>query len=413
MTGERDRMKRLVKFVPLLVLYIVILTLVEPPQGPKSDAGRYIWFAENLTKGYYSPKNEVNLWSGPGYPLLLTTVTAADNPFSAGAALNVGLMLGAVLYFYYTARRYLSDRQATLAAYVLGLWPPAVRMVPLVMTEVLSVFCMCGLAFHLSRSYREGRLRWGHMIGAGAFLGYLALTRVVFGYVIPVVLLVVLVFYLVRHRRAFLRDALVCLLALVVCLPYLYYTYSLTGKAYYWGTSGGLSLYWMSTPYEGELGDWHKMRAATNDPNLAPGHGAFFSQIGDLSPTGKDDALKQRAIENMKANPAKYFRNWIANIGRLLFGYPPTQSVFRLRTLLDVVPGMFLTVIAALCIYPSYAGRRHVPHDIWMLLLLGLVYFGGSSLLSGLPRFMLPIAPILLLWIYVVSARVVRIRILP
>ena len=48
-----------------------------------------------------------------------------------------------------------------------------------------------------------------------------------------------------------------------------------------------------------------------------------------------------------------------------------------------------------------------------MLLLVGLVYFGESSLLSGLPRFMLPVAPIALLWIFVVLARVVRVRISP
>ena len=406
-------MKRLIKFAPLLLLYILLVVIIDSPHSPQSDAGRYLWFAENLTNGYYSPATEINLWSGPGYPLLLTTVTAAENPFSAGAALNVGLMLGAVLYFYYAARRYVDDRYATAGAYVLGLWPPVVRMVPLVMTETLAVFLTCGFAFHLSGSYREGRLRWGHIIAAAAFLGYLALTRVIFGYVIPVALLAVLVFYLAQRRRALLRDMLVCVLALAFCLPYLRYTHSLTGKVYYWGNSGGLSLYWMSSPYEGELGDWHHMRAALTNPELASGHTDFFSEIGGLSATEKDQALRQKAIENIKAHPGKYFRNWIANIGRLLFGYPRTQSVPKLRTLLDVVPGMFLTVIAVLCIYPTYVGRRRIPHEVWMLLLVGLVYFGESSLLSGLPRFMLPVAPIALLWIFVVLARVVRVRISP
>jgi 4-amino-4-deoxy-L-arabinose transferase-like glycosyltransferase len=298
-------MKHLVKFVPLLLVYILLVLVVDSPQAPQSDAGRYIWFAENLTRGYYSPDTDINLWSGPGYPLLLTTVAAAENPFSAGAALNVGLMLGAVLYFYYTARRYIGGRYAAVAAYVLGLWPPAIRMIPLVMTEPLAVFLVCGFAFHLSGSRREGRLRWGHIIGAAAFLGYLALTRVIFGYVIPVVLLAVLVFYLASRRRALLRDVLVCCMALVVCLPYLYYTYSLTGKVYYWGNSGGMSLYWMSSPYDRELGDWHHMRAALTDPDLASGHSAFFAELGGLSAIEKDEALKQKAIENIKAHPAK------------------------------------------------------------------------------------------------------------
>jgi 4-amino-4-deoxy-L-arabinose transferase-like glycosyltransferase len=404
-------MKRLLRFVPLLALYLLIALLVRSPQAPQSDARRYLWFARNITQGYYSPDTEINLWSGPGYPLLLAPIASAENPFPAGAAINVVLVAGAVLYFYYTTRRYIGDRHATVAAYVLGLWPPLVRMIPLVMTEPLAVFLGCGFMLHLTRSHREGRLRWGHILGAAAFLGYLALTRVIFGYVIPVVLVAVLVGYLARRRRAFLRDVLVCLFAVIVCMPYLLYTYSITGKAYYWGTSGGLSLYWMSSPYEDELGDWHHMRAAITDPGVAAEHSAFFAELGGLSPVEKDEALKEKAIENIKTYPGKYFRNWIANIGRLLFAYPRTQAIPKLRTLVDVVCGMFLTVIAILSLYPTYAGRRQIPHEIWVLLLLGLVYFGESSLVSALPRFMLPVTPICFLWISLVFTRIVRIRI--
>jgi hypothetical protein len=167
----------------------------------------------------------------------------------------------------------------------------------------------------------------------------------------------------------------------------------------------------MSSPYEGELGDWHEMRTTVTNREISTEHLTFFSQIGGLSGPRRDEALKQKALENIRAHPDKFARNWIANLGRLLFGYPRTQSVPRLRTLLEVVPGMFLTVIAALCIYPTWLGRRQIPHEIWMLLLLALVYFGESSLLSARPRFMLPIAPVCFLWISFVLTAIVRIRI--
>jgi 4-amino-4-deoxy-L-arabinose transferase-like glycosyltransferase len=321
-------------------------------------------------------------------------------------------MFAALVYFYYTARRYVGERYAMVGTYVLGLWPPLIRMVPMVMTEILAVFLACGFAFHMSSIHRESRRRWLHLVLAAAFLGYLALTRVIFGYVIPAALVLILISYAARRRQALLRDALVCCLALVVCLPYLRYTYSVTGKAYYWGDSGGMSLYWMSSPYEGELGDWHPMRAAITDPNLADRHRAFFSELGRHSTVKTDEALKRKAIENIRAHPGKYFRNWIANLGRLLFAYPRTQSVPKIKTLLDVVPGMFLTVVAALCIYPTYVGRRQIPHEIWIMLVVGLVYFGGSSLLSAMHRFMLPITPICFLWIAFVLTRIVKIRLL-
>ena len=60
--------------------------------------------------------------------------------------------------------------------------------------------------------------------------------------------------------------ALVYALALVWCLPYLAHTYSLTGRWFYWGSSGGMSLYWMSTPYrDGQTYDLHAITGTAGD----------------------------------------------------------------------------------------------------------------------------------------------------
>ncbi len=57
-------------------------------------------------------------------------------------------------------------------------------------------------------------------------------------------------------------------MALIWCVPYLLMTYSLTGKPFYWGSSGGLSLYWMSTPYDTEMGDWFSKIDVKERPEL-------------------------------------------------------------------------------------------------------------------------------------------------
>jgi hypothetical protein len=405
-------MRTVVRFLPLLAIYVLIVLVVGSPQAPFSDAGRYLWFAENLTNGYYSPETKINLWSGPGYPLALVPVAAFDLPHAVAGAMNAGFMFLAVLYFFFTARRYMGGRAATVASYFLGLWPPILRTIPLILTEPLAVLAACGFAFHLSSMHREGTGTRMHVVLAAAYLGYLALTRVIVGYVIPVTLAVLLIVYLIRRYPRLRRDLICCCLALAFCLPYLYYTYSLTGKVYYWGTSGGMSLYWMSSPYKGELGDWHTMRATARDPALSENHSRFFSGLGGLSSVERDDALKQRAIQNIKSHPGKYARNWVANVGRLLFGYPRTQTTPKLRNLIDVVPGMFLTVAAVLLIYPTLRGRGLVPHEIWILLLFGVVYFAESSLVSALHRFMLPIVPFCFLWISFVVTKVIRIEVL-
>ena len=59
-----------IALLPFLVLYVV-LVLVFHKDAMEGDEGRYVFFAENLSQGFYSPRDEINLWNGPGYPLVL------------------------------------------------------------------------------------------------------------------------------------------------------------------------------------------------------------------------------------------------------------------------------------------------------------------------------------------------------
>ena len=77
-----------------------------------------------------------------------------------------------------------------------------------------------------------------------------------FGYVVGAAILIYLVASIIYRKRWALRALAVASIALAVCVPYLYRNYSLTGRVFYWAQSGGLSLYWMSSPMGEEYGDW-------------------------------------------------------------------------------------------------------------------------------------------------------------
>ena len=47
-------------------------------------------------------------------------------------------------------------------------------------------------------------------------------------------------------------------MAFIVNVPYLGYTYHLTGKMFYWSSFGGNNLYWMSSPYPEEYGNYYR-----------------------------------------------------------------------------------------------------------------------------------------------------------
>lgn len=401
-----------VAILPLIAVYVLIV-LANPSIQPYSDSTRYIWFAQNLTRGYYSPTPDVNLWNGPGYPMVLWPFAALGSPWVLAKLANCILMFGALVYFHATLRSYVSPRAAVASTYILGLWPPVLRIVPWLLSEVLSIFLACGFAFHVCRIRGDRRGRWLHLVAASLYVAYLSLTKVLYGYVVLVCLVAFAGLYAWR-RRALLRSyAAVFGLGLALCVPYLVYTYSLTGKVFYWSTSGGLSLYWMASPYKSDLGDWHLPSAIKGIPKLAENHSEFFSEIGSLSQVKQDDALRRRAIENITGHPGAFLANWLANIGRLLFNYPYAYNPQRSSTYLYMLPGMFLAVACIVCIPASIARRAQLPTEIRALLLFAGVSLGGTSLLSAFNRFLLPVLPILLLWLAFVLTHFVRIAIAP
>lgn len=428
-------MKDKIKFLPLLFLYIIIVILVgrndlykniaaEQSQGylasgeskPSSndffgDEQRYVNFATNLTHGHYSPRNKIDLWAGPGYPVILMPFVLLKLPWLFAKLMNPLFLYMAILYFFYTLRFYLKERSALLFSYLLGVNPPFLRHLPNLMTEVFAIFLVCGFIYHFCKFYHEDKYSKKQFFISSFFLGYLALTKIIFGYVILAGLLLFLILSLLKKGKKLKSSLKIYLLALCFCLPYLFYTYSLTGKIFYWGNSGGLSLYWMSTPFPDELGDWHNNNEIQNP--LFKHHKIFFDEIQDLPGIQKDEALKSRAINNIINNPSKYFRNWLNNIGRLLFNYPFTYIPPRLKIFyfIHMVPGMFLVVFSVLCIYPSCLKRKMIPYEIYALLIFALIAFAGSSLLSAYSRFFFPLVPVFVLWIFFTLTNILKIEI--
>jgi hypothetical protein len=246
-------------------------------------------------------------------------------------------------------------------------------------------------------------MSWPHIFIASTFLGYLALTKIIFGYVTLIGLLVLCLLYLWKKKEVYKKSLLVSLFALLFCMPYLFYTFSLTGKIFYWGTSGGIGLYLMSVQYEGKLGDWNVLKEYPKD---------IFEGLDNMSTPEMDDEIKRRAVRNIIKNPGKYFNNWLANVGRLFFNYPySSRDQQKISTYFYLIPNMFLVVISLFCIYPTFTGRKIVPYEIYALIYFGLIAVGGHSLVIATNRQLWPLVPVFSLWIFFVATRVVKIQI--
>ena len=388
-------------YLPFLLLYCILALTTSPHDQLVSDEWRYWGFAENLLNGHFHFKDGHQfLWSGPGYPMLLVPFVTVDSPLWVLKLLNALLLYSSVVLFSKLLRLYVSPQQSLWGAILFaGYYPMYEVSLPYIMTEAWSMFLMVAPVYLVCKAFRFKDFRLKTLLLPAFLLGMLALTKVIFGYALIVMILICFTVWLLRGRsKRMAHMTKFFALAMVVCVPYLVYTFSITGKPFYWGNAGGLQLYWMATPYENELGDWH-VETLEEDSTLLKNHGAFFAEINPLSPTAKDDALKKRAIENIKAHPKKFVYNWVANLGRTFFSHPlsfqkPSNGLFKY-----LVPNIFLIVFASLMAIPTLLYYKKFPLEILVLLVFSMVYLGGISVLSSYPRFLYLIVPIWMLWI--------------
>jgi 4-amino-4-deoxy-L-arabinose transferase-like glycosyltransferase len=399
-------------FLLLLGLYAGIVLLVSS-DAFQGDEVLYVRFATNLTKGFYSPPDHLNLWFGPGYPIILAPFVAMHLPLILAKLLNAALLFLGLLYFHRTVCLYTEPRVAYVASLLLGLYLPFLGQMHLLYTETLAFFLLCGFLFHYGLAVGRGSPSRRHLFLSAFFLGYLALTKVLFGYIIIALLVVFLLLSLWKKDLRFRQTALISLLALLLCIPYLAYTYSLTHRIFYWGNSGGSSLYWMSTPYENEFGDWHGREAVRDNPVLHDRHGKLMEEIDNADGLAADDRLKEVAMENITHHPLKYCQNILMNVGRLLFSYPFSFTLQKPSTFYYLLPNSFLFVLTLLCLFPYVLARKLMPFEVHFVAFFFLLSFGASALLSAYDRQFRPLVPLLVFWMVIVGTRSMEIRLRP
>jgi len=369
------------------------------------DQARYTKYAQNLTKGFYAPPDTLFLWNGPGYPLLLVPFVKANVPMMWAKLMNPIFLFFAVCFVYFILREYMSPNISLAGSYALGLYFPVYHPMTLLLTEPLCTFLGAGFAFFVVKYFRnkKGYYAWA----AGFFCAYLALTKVIFGYVILFGLILSLLCF--KVSKTWRKMAGIYAIALLFCLPYLLYTYSITGKIFYWTNIGGLNIYWMSSPYPKEYGDYRPFRAVLTEDHFKH-HKELYEEISELNYVERDALLKKIALSNIRQHPVKYCRNLVANLGRMWYNYPFSYKYQRPETLFFMVPGSFLLVSLVLCIYPLWKRRKSIPRELAGLIWFAIIYLGGSSLVHTSIRYVSPIVPVLIIIIFYTANGILEIK---
>jgi hypothetical protein len=395
---------------PLLLMYLVVWAVLAPGSAPVGDEGPLLGAARRLTEGTYALPGASDgtkfLWHGPGLPALLSPFLALRIPMP-DLRLLVGpvVMFAAVLLFYRLLRLRRPRRDALIGAYALGLYAPAYQTLPSLHKEPLALLLVIVAMDAGVRFARGGRRR--HVAVAALALGGLVMTRLEYGWVVIGLAALTAAWWLFARTRshddgrvrAARRWALVGAGGALACIPWLAYTYDLTGHLMYWGNSGGMSLYWMSQSGPGQLGQWHALHTVLHDPRLAA-YRPFLNYVNSLGPLESDLTLRHAATVAALQHPLSYLVNLAANVGRMFVGVP-----FSFTLPVAVLAGLIAfnaTLLAAVAAAAARVrrARRSLPDEA-----LPFFLFAGLALVihllpSAEPRMLIPVLPIAI-WLIV------------
>ena len=395
------------KLIPFLILYLSICILFST-EKLVGDEVRYIWFARNLVNGFYSPPfPDINLWNGPGYPAFLAALIFLKIPLQVLPISNGILLYFSLVICYNTIHNSSSKKNAFLFTVLLGSYFPIFQSLPICLSESLTWFLVSLVCFLFLKNYETNHITWKLILITAAAIAFLAMTKVIFGQVIIGMIFVSSLLLLLPHFRASAKKAiLIFLTSLIFCLPWLFYTYSLTAKPFYWTNSGGMSLYTMSTPYANEHGDWQNIDQLSSNPN----HAVLMDSVLKLDQIQRDDAFKIEAVKNIKNHPAKYISNLICNIGRLLF-FPSSNAPQTLLSYHAFIPNMFIVVIIFVSMAISLVQYRRLPQPIILIFLFILIYLMGCTLVSTYRRMFYITMPFWALFISYVFNNIISVKI--
>lgn len=373
------------------------------PRAQFGDEWRYIYYAKNLLAGFYSPHDRIFLCNGPGYPLFLVPFVKLGSLDAARYA-NAVMHALALVYAWLILKPRVPAPWSFLAVALLGLYLPTKEFLPLLYTEVLCFLLVTAFTYHALRIGRGAR----HTVIAGSCLGALALTKVVFGYVLVAFLLVALFGLWRGWAPRWRAHATAVLLALGLCVPYLGYTYALTGRFFYWNSLGSNSFYWLTSPFPDELGDWYHQGWVQQNPLLRAHHLALFDktsgldrdpnlsvveQLRNLSTPETGDVFAEAARRNVREHPLKFAKNWLYNVVRIFLDVPvtvrgtPWWNPYSQSHLALLAFSVYVAVRAR----RARVGPAAAYYPLFVLFGLSLLAY---SLSSAVARYLFPLVPL-------------------
>jgi len=324
------------------------------------------------------------------------------------------------VFLYKALCQFIDHKLALFFGLLWAIYPNMIGILSWIYTETLTAFLVTAFIYSISLFYVRKSNKY--LIISGLILGCLILVKIIFAYVILLALLVCLVLLIIKKVKTYyIRSVYILLIAFMVTVPYLFYTYQLTHKVFYWGNSGGMSLYWMTTNYDLEFGDWKsnnlhnaqfpvQYESAEGDSILKRDHQQDIALILKQSEIGQDSLFKKMAFNNIRQRPKKFIRNCFYNVSRMLFNFPYSFTYQDAGSIGNIITGSLIFWASLIAAVLSIINWRKIMYPVKFLLFITLVYLLLTTALSAYPRMFDVIVPVLLFWIAIVVANTPKLK---
>src|SRR5262249_20225328 len=137
--------------------------------------------------GFYSPPSpHVNLPIGPGYPIIIAPFLALHLPYLLIKLLNPVFYYLSTVVLFKTLRQIVSFRKAMLVCLFWSCNYVMFNYMYGMLTEIFAILLVTIFIFCVVNAFKSDNTKRTrkYVLFAGLAMGYLALTKVIFGYVI-------------------------------------------------------------------------------------------------------------------------------------------------------------------------------------------------------------------------------------
>lgn len=390
-------------FIPQ-ALIILLWTYLHYSSDIAGDEIRYLNYAEDLLN--LSINN--NIWNGPGYPLFVSLLLLLELGKPAIVIFNALFAIVTLILMHYSIKKNSNELIAFYCGWFFTFYLAICIEIGSILSEFLTMMLITSSILSLNQIFSGYKIK--HALIFIFSLTFLMITKVIFGYVALIGLVLALVALFITKQSRYMVIIRCIITTFLLTSPYLYHTYQLTGKMFYWSNAGGMQLYWMTALDKYQYGDWNNLNLNVNCHNSdlpcytamwEKEHLAVVETAKTLEAVDRDDFFKLKAIENIKQNPIKYGKNVVSNMGRMLFGVPFSYAYQTFNGLIRIIFSSFLFVLLIISVV-IIIRNKYYKIVVLIPLIIFAIYFLGSSLVSAYYRQYYVFSPILIFIIAVI-----------